>query len=80
MPSQVAVYRDFELSAAAFNTAGGQAAQVCLTRHNGSNVAESILALPGIFQTVNAALDAAIDYGKAAVDGRVPGFDPDGMR
>lgn len=78
MTSKVTTYNGFILTASAFRIARGYANQVCLTRHNGPDTKEMILTpqLPERpFESEEDALDAALEFGKAAIEGRVPSVD-----
>lgn len=77
MPSQIVPpYKGFELSASLTYGAQSFGAEVCITRHNGPDVTQAKLSLPGAYKTEQEALDAGIAHGKAAIDGNVKGFDP----
>ena len=78
MPSQVAEYKGFTLSASTRAIAQGFASQVCLTRHNGANTKEMILtqSLPAVpYKNQGEALESALSYGRAAIDGLITGID-----
>ena len=72
----VSQYKGFILTAHAFKTAKGYAPRVTLTKHNAVDTTEQFFDLPttGIPEE-SEALQVALDYGKAAIDGKVPGID-----
>jgi hypothetical protein len=78
MPNVITTYKGFELNATAHKILQGFVSQVCLTQSNGSNTNGRILAVPTpatLYKDSDAARYAAIGYGRAAIDGLVPGVD-----
>ncbi len=78
MASRVAQYKGFILSASARAMVQGFSNQVCLTRHNGPDTKEMILtpSLPNLpYADEGEALESALNYGRAAIDGLIAGID-----
>jgi hypothetical protein len=71
-------YKGFILTAHTYKLAQGYAPRVTLTKHNEDSTAEQLLEPPTTGDGIpneQEALQVAIDFGKAAVDGRIPGID-----
>lgn len=78
MPNLIREYNGFTLNASTALAAQGFLPQVCISRDNGNNVVEQIF-YPDHpangFPTVDDALQAGMNYGLNAVDGRIKGID-----
>jgi hypothetical protein len=82
MTNQLTEYKRFTLNATAFKNARGYVPRICITHHNGANTTEMILDPPcstSGFEKEEDALNAAIKYGRMAIDGNISGVDTSKM-
>lgn len=78
MESRTVEYRGVELKVYAEPTEQDFALRVCFTRHRADHTLDlphTPSFAPGTFHSTEKALEGLIIWGKAAIDGRVPGMD-----
>jgi hypothetical protein len=83
MAQHVAQYKGFTLIAQALKMAQGYAPRVTLKKRNGANWSEHFFDVPTTGQGIPdeaEAVTVAFDYGKGAIDGRIPGIDRSKLR